>query len=216
MSGLETAILIISFLLVASMFAYTVLAAGLVPNGGGQTEAVTAYSQGPETSEHRGSVLAYKGTVNSDDCISKISFTLSSMLADGQTIDLTPPYLLNSDGALVRSTTEPAMLISYNDANTIISQCAWTVEFSAGYQDDGDYLLEDGEKATITVWLHDYDPATRTWCNGSGDQDPFIDRDSAHLGPNDVFTVQLIPQTGPTLLMEKRIPAYLSPVMRLN
>lgn len=216
MSGLETAILAISFVLVASVFAYTILSSGLFSS---EKESESVYFGMPAdqaTAELRGSVLAYKGTADSDDCIVKVSFAVSNLLVDGEVIDLTPPYHEEPSGTLRPSDGEAATLISYNDSNTMIDECAWTVEFSAGYEDDGDYLLEAAEKAIITVWLQNYDDATGVWCNGAGDEDPFIDSSSDHLGPNGVFSVQLLPPVGPALLMEKRIPAYLSPVMRLN
>ena len=77
-------------------------------------------------------------------------------------------------------------------------------------------LLEDAVKAIISVWLQDYDGATGVWSNGTSDLDPFIDDNADHLGANNQFSIQLMPSVGSTLLMEKRIPAYLSPVMRLN
>jgi len=362
-TGLETAIIIIAFIVVASVFAYTVLSAGLFSAQKADETVHSGVSQAQATSELRGSVLAYKGTANSDDCITKISFTVGNALLDGKAIDLTPPYYVQDDGTLKSPTlddcddvwtavgtvttsidsadykepprsakftlgaiaannvvgteafsntdltiinkisvwaksdesrtagdlelrlydggtsgtlaatlTFPALatntwkkcaltitdpsatgmdsvdtaalytttasaastvihmddlrvvftdgesvtLISYSDSNIVIPETAWTVSFSGGYEDDGDYLLEDAEKAVITVWMQDYNGSTGVYSNGTSDLDPFIDDNANHLGANDLFSVQVMPSVGATLLMEKRIPAYLSPVMRLN
>ncbi len=365
-TGLETAIIVIAFVVVASVFAYTVLSAGLFSSQKAEETVHSGIVQSQATAELRGSVLAYKGTANSDDCITKISFTVGSALVDGKPIDLTPPYYVQDDGTLkspmlencndvwtagtatetidsadyreaprslklvmttwtgtnngmiawepiasgttdlsimnqmslwakssearnagdlklglyanggtstlVEAISFPALatntwkkcvltitnpgstnmnnithlgilaatgsidnstihidavkakftdgesvtLVSYNDANIVIPECAWTVEFSGGYEDDGDFLLEDAEKAVVTAWLQDYNGSAGTWSNGNNDLDPFIDDNADHLGANNLFSVQMMPSVGATLLMEKRIPAYLSPVMRLN
>ncbi|MCL0103514.1 hypothetical protein M1O51_02700 [Dehalococcoidia bacterium] len=39
------------------------------------------------------------------------------------------------------------------DANIVIPEVVWTVEIAGGFEDDDDFLLEDVERATITVWL---------------------------------------------------------------
>ena len=362
-TGLETAIIIIAFVVVASVFAYTVLSAGLFSAQKADETVHSGVSQAQATSELRGSVLAYKGTANSDDCITKISFTVGNALLDGKAVDLTPPYYVQDDGTLKSPTlddcddtwssgtatcsidsadyrelprsakftlgagitansvvgtesfsntdltimnkisvwaksseartagdlqfrlydggtsgtlaatinfpalaantwkkcsltiTDPSAagmssvdtvvlyttttsvdnseihlddlrtvftdgesvtLISYSDSNIVVPETAWTVSFSGGYEDDGDFLLEDAEKAVITVWMQDYDGSTGLYSNGTNDLDPFIDDNANHLGANDLFSIQMMPSVGATLLMEKRIPAYLSPVMRLN
>ena len=362
-TGLETAIIIIAFVVVASVFAYTVLSAGLFSAQKADETVHSGVSQAQATSELRGSVLAYKGTANSDDCITKISFTVGNALLDGKAVDLTPPYYVQDDGTLKSPTlddcddtwssgtatcsidsadyrelprsakftlgagitansvvgtesfsntdltimnkisvwaksseartagdlqfrlydggtggtlaatinfpalatntwkkcsltiTDPSAdgmssvdtvvlyttttsvdsstihlddlrtvftdgesvtLISYSDSNIVVPETAWTVSFSGGYEDDGDFLLEDAEKAVITVWMQDYNGSTGLYSNGTNDLDPFIDDNANHLGANDLFSIQMMPSVGATLLMEKRIPAYLSPVMRLN
>ena len=367
-TGLETAIIVIAFVVVASVFAYTVLSAGLFSSEKANETVHSGISQSQATSELRGSLLAYKGTANGDECITKISFAVGNVLVDGKAIDLTPPYYVQDNGTLkspvldncddvwstgtpVTSTitidsadyrsaprsakvvttgtgmiacenllatdeagdtdlsimnqiemwvkvdaiqasgdlqlalynggtgtvavqtmdlpalatntwkkcvltidnpaatgmdsidalailadndvaigttihidevkskfteSQPVTLLSYNDSNIVIPECAWTVEFSGGYEDDGDYLLEDAEKAVVTVWLQHYDASTGIWSNGSSELDPFIDDNADHLDANGMFSIQLMPSVGATLLMEKRIPAYLSPVMRLN
>lgn len=363
-TGLETAIIVIAFVVVAAVFAYTILSSGLFSSQKAEETVHSGVAQSQATSELRGSVLAYKGTANGSDCITKIQFTVGNALVDGREIDLTPPYYLDPNGSLTSpmlddaddtwtaagstvvsidsadykepprsvkmvvdsgfasgtiayealsetfdlsimnqltvwvksdearvagdlklalkyggyagttaatldipalatntwkkctltisnpaatgmtsincvalyssvagvagstihldalqskfTESSPVTLVAYSDSNIVISEAAWTVDFSGGYEDDGDYLLEDAEKAVITLWLEDYNGSTGTWSNGTGDGDPFIDDNTNHLGANDVFSIQFMPSIGSTLLMEKRIPAYLDPVMRLN
>jgi len=354
-TGLETAIIVIAFVVVAAVFAYTILSSGLFSSQKAEETVHSGVAQSQATSELRGSVLAYKGTANGSDCITKIQFTVGNALVDGREIDLTPPYYLDPNGSLTSpmlddaddtwtaagstvvsidsadykepprsvkmvvdsgfasgtiayealsetfdlsimnqltvwvksdearvagdlklalkyggyagttaatldipalatntwkkctltisnpaatgmtsincvalyssvagvagstihldalqskfTESSPVTLVAYSDSNIVISEAAWTVDFSGGYEDDGDYLLEDAEKAVITLWLEDYNGSTGTWSNGTGDGDPFIDDNTNHLGANDVFSIQFMPSIGSTLLMEKRIPA---------
>ncbi|MCL0088492.1 hypothetical protein M1N87_01570 [Dehalococcoidia bacterium] len=90
-------------------------------------------------------------------------------------------------------------IISFDDANKVIPEVAWTVEFGGGYEDDGDFLLEDVERATITVWL----AGTHTG-NYTG------------LTTNAIFNIQVMPPQGATLLIQKRTPPHLGDIMRLQ
>ena len=106
-------------------------------------------------------------------------------------------------------------MIAYDDPSIVIDDVAWTVEFVGGYEASGNYLLENTEKAIITVWLQNYNGSTATYSNGSGSGDPFIDSNDNHLKTNDTFNIQILPPKGAALTIQKTTPAYLSPVMRL-
>lgn len=359
-TGLETAIILIAFIVVASVFAYTVLSSGLFSS---QKTEETIHS-GVETGQSTislagGNVIAYKGTVNGDECIPKLQFSLTNSLESGEPIDLTPFYYIDSTGALaspmiadgdsawtgsagvtagtdsadykeeprsasldisaagfaaglagyydtstmdltaanqvalwikssvpeaagdltlllctddvgavpvatlnipalpenewkqvfidlpdpsllgaiesvgitapdedavihlddVRTTLQAGRadknvtMVAYDDPSIVIDDTAWTVEFVGGYDASGNYLLENTEKAIITVWLQNYDGTS--YSNGSGAGDPFIDSNDNHLKTNDTFNIQIMPPKGATLTIQKTTPAYLSPIMRL-
>jgi len=112
------------------------------------------------------------------------------------------------------SSNRNVAMIAYNDAGTFIDDVAWTVEFAGGYGGGtGDYLLENSERATITVWLQNYDGTN--WSNGTGFDDPFIDSNGAHLKSSSTFSIQIMPPSGATMLIKKQTPAYLHDIMRL-
>lgn len=105
-------------------------------------------------------------------------------------------------------------MIAYNDTNTFIDDVAWTVEFAGGYgTGTNDYLLENSEKATITIWLQDFNGTG--YFNGTSTDDPFIDSNAEHLKASSVFNLQIMPPEGATMLVQKRTPAYLHQIMRL-
>ncbi|MCR4393203.1 MAG: hypothetical protein NUV31_02405 [Dehalococcoidales bacterium] len=209
-TGLETAIILIAFVVVASVFAYTVLSAGIFSSQKGKEAIYSGLEEARASIEPKGSMLAYGATVGSTETAVKVSFTVTNAL-NGQAIDLTPSYVLNA-GALEANTADHVCLITYIDDKQMISDAAWTVEFLG--KNNGDYLLESGEQAVITVWLCDYDGSD--YALGSGASDPFIDAEANLLGIYDTFTVQVKPAKGSVLVEERSLPARIDTVMDLK
>ena len=70
-TGLETAIILIAFVVVASVFAYTVLSAGIFSSQKGQEAVYSGLAQTRATMEIKGSVFAYGNASGTDwehDC----------------------------------------------------------------------------------------------------------------------------------------------------
>jgi archaellin len=157
-------------------------------------------------------MLGYTGSVGGTDTAVKLSFTVSNALA-GQAVDLTPPYTVNgTTGAIESSGLENVCLMSFIDDSQLISDCAWSVVFIG--KDSGDYLLESEEKAVVTVWLVNYDGAT--YSLGVDDTDPWIDAAGNLLGIYSKFTIEMRPEQGAVLSMERTLPGRLDPVMDLT
>ena len=148
-TGLETAIILIAFVVVASVFAYTVLSAGIFSAQKG-SEAIHAGLQAAKSSmELVGSVVA-KDT-DSDDDVDEFVFTVANAIA-GEPIDLIETVDADSDGVLSDEATKLHSLIAtYIDKNQRVEDLAWTsTPIGRG---DGDDLLEQGEKFEIVVTL---------------------------------------------------------------
>jgi flagellin FlaB len=211
-TGLETAIILIAFVVVAAVFAYTVLSAGIFSSQKGKEAIYSGLEETRATIEPRGSMLGYTGSVGGTDTAVKLSFTVSNALA-GQAVDLTPPYTVNgTTGAIESSGLDNVCLLSFIDANELISDAAWTVEFVG--KDSGDYLLESEEKAVVTVWLVNYNGTV--YSLGSGASDPWIDAAGNLLGIYDKFTIEMRPEQGAVLSMGRTLPGRLDPVMDLT
>jgi archaeal flagellin FlaB len=209
-TGLETAIILIAFVVVASVFAYTVLSAGIFSSQKGKEAIYSGLSEARASLEPKGSMEAYKGTVGTTDTAVKVSFVVTNALA-GQAIDLTPSYTVDGTG-LHTNTAKHVCLISYIDDNQAINDVAWTVNFIGKHSNDN--LLESGEQAVITVWLADYDGTD--YALGTDTTDPFIDADASLPGIYDKFTVEVKAEKGSALIMERTLPARLDTVMDLN
>ncbi|MDA1279962.1 MAG: hypothetical protein O3B95_07965, partial [Chloroflexi bacterium] len=119
---------------------------------------------------------------------------------------------------------DSATIISYADENQRISDLAWSQKFIGN--NNGDSLLEDGEKAEITVWLMDRITGTLI---DSPDSIAFTDGSSANGGSaqgltsTDIliekstrFVMELTPQLGGPLTIQRAIPPGLRNVMNLN
>ena len=206
-TGLETAIILIAFVMVASVLAYVVLSAGLFATQKSQEAVYSGLSETQSTLQPKGSVIAYKGDANINSTGGKVEFTVGNAVKNGEPVDLTPPYELVG-GALTASGDENPTQISYNDVNLAISDCAWTLGWVGKH--DTDDLLDDNENAVITVWLHSYNGTA--WAAGS--TPPFLGSDN--VDTYHTFSLEVKPAHGATLNIERTTPAYLETVMDLH
>ena len=141
-TGLETAIILIAFVVVASVFAYTVLSAGIFSSQKGQEAVYSGLAETRATMEVKGDVFAYGNTTTGN--VTAISFTLTNALK-GQAIDLSP----NTGGNATHVT-----IISYTDNNQHVADMPWTVKWiGKNSNTGGSNLLEQDDQAVITVDL---------------------------------------------------------------
>jgi flagellin-like protein len=118
-TGLETAIILIAFVVVASVFSFTVLSTGVFASERSKETVYAGLEEAKSSLEPRGSVIAFKGragTASSDDTIYKIAFVLANAIA-GEPVDLTPPYTADESGTDpdISSGAEYKTVISYQD-----------------------------------------------------------------------------------------------------
>lgn len=209
-TGLETAIILIAFVVVAAVFAYTVLSAGLFSTQKSQEAVYSGLKETQSTMEILGSVVAYKYTdADIENTIGKVEFTVA-LAGDGDVVDLTPEYTWDSalDTLSVRVADANKLQIAYSDKNVAVADMPWTVRFIG--KNNSDYLLEQGEKAIITVWLHSV--AATNWTEGAS---------GLFLAANDLntyqtFNVEVKPSTGATMTIQRTTPAYLDAVIDLH
>ncbi len=226
-TGLETAIILIAFVVVASVFAFTVLSTGIFASERSKETVFAGLEEAKSSIEPRGSVIAYKGrvdTTSSTDTIYKISFVVANAIA-GEPVDLTPPYSSDDSGTDpdIVSNAEYKTVISFIDINQYLSDIPWTVSWVGN--NNSDNLLEEGEKAEITVWLLQRDPdvANATDNNGvqyyTGDDvngaRGLVSTDTI-LGTNDQFTIEMKPESGAVLTIQRWAPSRLDTIMDLK
>ena len=224
-TGLETAIVLIAFVVVASVFAFTILSAGVFSSEANKQTIHAGLKETRTRLAQQGSAFAFAAKQGSTDAVYKIVFIVSNSLA-GEPVDLTAPYSADDSGTdpdiVVGANT--ATIISYADENQRLSDVAWSQTFIG--TNNGDDLLEDGEKAEITVWLMDRITGVAVTAN---DSIAYTDGNSANGGSakgltatdslivkSTRFVLELTPQLGAPLTVQRAIPPGLRNVMNLN
>ena len=221
-TGLETAIILIAFVVVASVFAFTVLTTGMFASERSKETVYAGIQETKSTLEPRGATVAYKANRGGTNTIYKISFIVSNAVA-GEPVDLTPPYTANAAATDpdISSGAEYKTVISYIDQNQFMSDVPWSVAWLG--DNNGDSLLEVGEKAEISVWLLIRD-TTQATTSSTATSYWTADGNGAHgilssgtlLGKNDRFTLTLNPPSGAVLNIERTLPARLDAIMDLK
>jgi flagellin FlaB len=225
-TGLETAIILIAFVVVASVFAFTVLSTGIFASERSKETVFAGLDEVRSSLEPRGSVIAYKGALDgSTDTIFKVVFTVSNAV-QGESINLTPPYTAGGTGddPDLSSGAQYKTIISYTDDNQFLNDLPWSITYP-GY-DNSDNLLDPGEKAEITVWLADRvtGVAAATTAGGidimdgsSGDGgEAGITSTSTAPGVNDKWTIEVKPESGASLNIQRTLPGRLDTIMDLR
>ncbi len=135
-TALETAIILIAFVVVASVFAFTMLSAGMFSTERSKDSIYAGLAQVRGSLELKGGIIGTATVTGTSGTIDSLTFNLS-LVAGGAPIDFTEP---------------PAntVLIEYRDATTRTTNLDWTVSWPIG---DEDAMLEANEVAEVTVPL---------------------------------------------------------------
>lgn len=148
-TGLESAIVLTAFVVVAAVFSYVVLGAGFTTSDTAKKTIDEGVKQTTSSVEIAGDVIA--GGTPSDTAPTVDTITVTLQLTAGQA----PVDIGVDSGAGM-------LVIAYSDAATYNSSTAWTQKFIGA--NDGDDILEQHEKAEITIvvptdsMLQDTDP----------------------------------------------------------
>jgi len=223
-TGLETAIILIAFVVVASVFAFTVLSTGIFASERSKETVFAGLEEAKSSIEPRGSVIAYKGKVGATETIYKIVFVVSNAIA-GEPVDLTAPYTAGGTGTDpdIVSNAEYRTVISYTDKNQYLADVPWTLDWVGN--DNSDSLLEEGEKAEITVWLLERNTGTPIGSNDSvgeyaaadvNGSSGILNASGTLIGTNDQFTLEMKPESGAVLNIQRFAPSRLDTIMDLK
>ena len=130
-TGLETAIVLIAFVVVAAVFAFVVLSTGLFSS---ERSKETVYAGLAKT---RGSMELAGGVIAASDGtkLSSVKFDLT-LAAGGDAVNLNP------------TDTSNRTVISYVDSSYTDNNLPYTVAVITG---NSDYLLEQGEMLEVTI-----------------------------------------------------------------
>ena len=133
-TGLETAIILIAFVVVATVFAFVVLSTGLFSAERGKEAVYAGLQKTRGTLELRGSVIA---TTDGTE-VTTLVFDVANS-AGGEPVNLDP------------AATSNKVVIDYRDAAVNETNIAWTTTDPWLVPGDDDTLLEAGELAEIVI-----------------------------------------------------------------
>ena len=209
-TGLETAIILIAFVVVASVFAFTVLSTGVFSAERGKETVFAGLSEAQASLSNAGSLNAIRGDVEGTNAIVKVKFVVTSAIS-GEEIDLTPPNTADDTAPDpdVNAGAQSVLIISYSDENQFIKDLDWTVDYIG--KTNSDFILDQDEQAEMTVWLHDQD--STDYNLGTTTNTQYL---TTRLGINTKFRIEVKPQEGSILVLERTTPPRLQPIIELN
>ncbi len=196
MTGLETAIILVAFVITAAAFAFVVLNMGFLTAEKAQSVISSGMTEASSALLVDSGVIGQFGTLDGDQAdVDLIKLTFYLKLSQGhEPIDL-------DDSKLVATYTNPRVHGELYDTNGTIM----TIQ---GVNSDGDSLIETGEKFKVTI-----DFASIT--NSSIDPTP-LSLQNVYSHPYEEFRIELRPSAGAVLTLERQIPAVYSAIMVLD
>ena len=145
-TGLETAIVLIAFVVVASVFAFAVLSTGLLSSEKSKETVLGGLAETSSTLSIRGDIV---GTANSGKTsLDSIKFTLSSAAQASDPVDL------SNTGVVITYLDEDHAINCDNPVVAGTPKCSWSTSWVIGSGD----LVDPGEQVDVTVTLSSLTP----------------------------------------------------------
>ena len=188
-TGLETAIVLIAFVVVSSVFAFAALSTGLFSSDKAKETIQAGLAETRGSMELKGSVILSAVTTGTTANVNDISFQVANA-AGGESIDLTPgktliKYTDEAQSKMFVTTGPPGFTV--------------TALGSA----DTDNLLECNEVYEVKLtYLGSLATGNNQLTSG--------------LGVNTTFQLEVIPPRGAVLFIERTTPVFLDTVMSLD
>ncbi|MBX3014620.1 MAG: hypothetical protein KF832_24080 [Caldilineaceae bacterium] len=134
-TALETAIILIAFIVVASVFAFTILSAGTFSTERGKEAIFAGLADVQSSMEIKGSVIMTADVAGTSGTVGGVIFTVANAVG-GEPINLST----GNDRVLV---------VDYRDLKVTRTITNWTLDWKV--RADQDDLLETGELAQLTI-----------------------------------------------------------------
>jgi archaeal flagellin FlaB len=201
-TGLETAIILIAFVVIAAVFAYTILSAGLFSTQKSQEAVYSGLKTTQSTLVLKGSVIVMAENTGAQGYVSQIQITLANPTG-GEPIDFSPPLTSVTDGKAPAGSPNK-VVVSYKDSFQSVEDLFWT--FSQSSSNNGDNQLDAGERLQLIVG------SAKASQNGGN----LVDALSHHLGTNTQFSIEIKTAGGATLSFERTTPPWIDRVMNLD
>ena len=193
MTGLETAIILVAFVITAAAFAFVVLNMGFLTAEKAQSVISSGMSEASSALLVDSGIIGQFNDTGGDQAdIDLVKLTFYIKLSQGhEPIDL-------DDSKLVATYTNARCHGEIYDTDG-------TIMTITGINDDGDSLCETGEKFKVEVNFTELSPTA---------VDPLgLAQDDVYTHPYEEFRLELRPSAGAVLSIERQLPAVYSAVM---
>ena len=186
-TGLETAIVLIAFVVVSSVFAFAALSTGLFSSDKAKETIQAGLAETRGSMELKGSVILTSSTTGTSGVVSDIAFQVASA-AGGESIDLTPGK------TIIKYTDDTQSKIFDSTAKVTVTGLGTA---------DSDKLLERNEVYEISL---------STLQNTASNKNALTNT----LMTNKTFSLEVIPPSGAVLFIERTTPVFLDTTTSLN
>ena len=196
-TGLETAIILIAFIVVAAVFAFTVMTTGLFSSEKAKTTAQAGIAEASSTFAPKGSIVAKGDTAATPTYVEKVFMQVT--LATGATDASIDP----KDLAFIYTDDNQRHSLKAS-APAVDSGIIQSVVISKIVGENPVTLLREGEVAEIVITLN------KTHILASPCDD------CTQLGANAQFRIEVIPPAGGSLIIARKTPPGIQKVMNLE
>ena len=216
--AIEVAIIAIAGFIIAIVGAVSLLGSSFLVTSTGERVVNDGFVGSASQLTLRTGVVAESGEIDVDGnntillsgvdelAVAKLIFTVE--VSTDISVDLTPPKttddtLTDPDSSGLSASS--FINVSWDEFTT--NSAEWTVTISS--DTNGDYFLDQGERAEITVWLHEYDGTNVLYDLGSGTSDEFVDTATELLQKRDNFAVEISVGGSTSLVIQRTLPLEL-------
>jgi archaellin len=216
--AIEVAIIAIAGFIIAIVGAVSLLGSSFLVTSTGERVVNDGFVGSASQLTLRTGVVAESGEIDVDGnntillsgvdelAVAKLIFTVE--VSTDISVDLTPPKttddtLTDPDSSGLSASS--FINVSWDEFTT--NSAEWTVTISG--DTNGDYFLDQGERAEISVWLHEYDGTNVLYDLGSGTSDGFVDTATELLQKRDNFAVEISVGGSTSLVIQRTLPLEL-------
>ena len=183
-TGLETAIVLIAFVVVASVFAFAVLNVGLLSSEKSKQATLGGLEETSSTLSLRGNVIADANSAKT--AIDLIKFNLAPASTASESVDL------STTGSVITYLDDFQGINCQNpesfDVDPDTAECSWSADWLIGSGE----IVDPGEQVKNTVTLTNLTP---------------------RLAAKQEFTIQIKPNKGAVVIVTRTLPGELKGVM---
>ena len=199
-TGLETAIILIAFIVVAAVFAFTVMTTGLFSTEKAKTTAQAGIAEASSTFAPKGAIVAKGDGAATPTYVENVFMQVT--LATGATDASIDP----KDLAFIYTDDNQRHSIKANEG-TGITGIIKSIVIRKIVGINPVTLLREGEVAEIEITLND------TEGNAVA---PYDCNECTQLGANAQFRIEVIPPAGGSLIIARKTPPGIQKVMNLE